>query len=116
MPYFTATQVEQITTILGYASAPHLIAPQLANSYLSAAVERVAQILIDLAEIDAQLKALRPDSMAESVAGMQLNFPKHRALLKSDASDLLKELAQVLGIPLLSKKYAGSARATVSYW
>lgn len=116
MTYLTPLQVEQVTTLLGYGSVAHRIDPYLKEGYLETVVQRVELILTELTEIDEQLKALRPDSMAQSVAGMQLNFPQHRALLRADASNLLKELAQILGIPILFNKYATAPKAIVSYW
>ncbi|HEY9629367.1 MAG TPA: hypothetical protein V6C84_18850 [Coleofasciculaceae cyanobacterium] len=117
MTLLTQTQIDKIQVLAGYSAYPILVVQQLAGPYVQVAVDRVDAIILELADIDTQLRDLRPDSLAIEVQGMKLNFNQQRAILKQDGSQLLKELAQLMAISIVYNKYASSSACqSPHYW
>lgn len=113
----TQLQKDQVEFLLGYVNFPHLVSQRLAEPYKQVKVDRLDAIVIELADIDTQLRDLRPDSLAIEVQGMKLNFNQQRAILKQDGSQLLRELAQLMAISIVYNKYASSSACqSPHYW
>lgn len=67
--------------------------------------EILLSLLAELALIDQQIKDAMPDSMAEKVSDISVNFHRHILILKEEGSRILNELAQFSGLPLAYNRY-----------
>lgn len=128
MPNFTSLQQDQLRVVLGYGSLGNILTTELQEARSQSVIDRALEILDELSRpansvtgdqggIDAQLRAARGDSMAQTVGNLKLSYGQHVGHLKSDGSSLLKELANLLGVNLAYNKYRpGSSVSTQSYW
>lgn len=112
----TDAQKDKVQLLTGHSYFTTLTLQQLSNYYNQVAVDRVDEIILELADIDTQLKELRPDSLALEVQNMKLSFPQQRAILKQDGSNLLMELCQILAITPVYNKYKSSSCSQPHYW
>jgi hypothetical protein len=81
---------------------------EAADPLLTPTRAQVCSRIIDrLSEIDGLIFSALPDSMAVKVGDIAVDYTAHIALLRGEASNLLKQLAATSGIPLLFDKYTG---------
>lgn len=107
-----------ISLQLGYTNED--LEPTLPDARLAKAKDLMAQ----LNAIDTALASATLDSMAVQVDKLTVDFAKHIALLKLEGSRLLKELANVSGLPIVYDRYYGSVETVTkrsvyffqSYW
>lgn len=113
--FLTEEQKDKILTTLGYPNQPRERENSvLSQAYTLAAYSRAIAIVdVELPEIEAELRSIRPNYMAQQVGGTTVNFVQQRALLLADKSRLLQELAQLVGVSLVAKLPSPSI---VSYW
>lgn len=115
MPTFTPSQQERLKLLLGYASISNTLTTELSEERSQPVYDRTLEIIEELAEIDQNLRASRPDTMARQVGQMAVSYPQHVAMQKNAGQGLLVELGDLLGIEVISRKYRRS-RSVVSYW
>jgi hypothetical protein len=67
------------------------------------------RILERLQEIDTLIVQALPDSMAVRVGDITVDYGAHVGLLRSEGSNLLRQLAATADVPLLYDKYTGQS-------
>ena len=75
----------------------------------------IADKLLELVAIDTALREARLNSVAEMVGDMKLNYGAHMTFLRSEGSRLLKEIANLAGIPLAYDRYQNPNKRRLSF-
>lgn len=109
----TNTQKETILFKLGHS-------PTSANDYkgyldadfFSITVLRIDAIVAELNSIDLLLVNTRTDSMATRLDTVEVDFVQHINHLNITGSSLLKELSNLVGVPIFYNKYTGTSSAS----
>ena len=118
MATFTSTQVDKLTTLLGYGSVPITIKWQLQSDFNSDAIATVTQLLQTLADIDAKLTDALGKSRIMEADSIKLNPAANVRHLKSEGSRILSTIAAIVGVCVIHDKYRSVNRTSIkkSYW
>lgn len=117
MAQFDVDDANEIIRTLGY-QVPYdrLYSDQFEHrEFPETYIDRALAILPLLRSIDQQLIEMLPDSMAVEVGELKLSYSQHRRMLRSQATELLQELANLVGLQIARNKYR-SGNPAVSYW
>lgn len=104
----TIEQKETVLFKLGHSPLSALdYAPYLNASFYSITINRIEALIAELDSVDLLLVNSRSDSMTTKLDSIELDFVQHVNHLNSTGSGLLKELSNLLGIPVFYNKYSG---------
>lgn len=117
MATFTSSEVDKLTTLLGYSSAPLLAKYQLESDFSSEAIATITQLLEALADIDAKLTAALGKSKIMEADSIRLNPGANVRHLKSEGSRILSTISAMVGVCVIHDKYRPVNRTSIkSYW
>lgn len=104
----TTAQKEAVLFKLGHSPTSALdYAPYLNASFYSITINRIVALIVELDNVDLLLVNSRSDSMTTKLDSIELDFVQHVNHLNNTGSSLLKELSNLLGIPVFYNKYSG---------
>ncbi len=69
--------------------------------------QEVDRVILELTELDTLIAAALRDSMAIEVGDLKVNYDAHIAHLRGEASNKLRLLSVLTGLPLLFDRYSG---------
>lgn len=119
MAQFTSSQVEKLEMALGYTTSHTMYTfthNQLNSNFTQTVVDRGLAILSQLDNIDTLLSESMDTSYVVESRGSKLSYGAHVKHLKSEASRLLRELANLLDVGINYNKYSSSRELLTSYW
>lgn len=116
MALLNQDQIEKVEMLCGYTTISNTVRTQLTTEFTQVIIDRVSEIISELASIDEYLKEALSTSFVTEARGSKLNYKSHVAHLKSEAVRLLKELANLLSIDVAFNKYQTNKTSTISYW
>ena len=102
---------ERLCVHLGYVSVPDKVATAAWSSTVAGTLE-VWLNAID--GIDESLSAARPDSMAQRIGEVYLNYPQHVHHLIKEGHRSLRAVAMFLDIPIYWDKYLKKSELLIS--
>jgi hypothetical protein len=123
MALFDTDTCHEILRVLGY-TVPYtrIYLDNLeAQDFPDTVVDRVGTILAQIENIDKQIFASLPDTMAKEVGELVLNYRQHYAMLRGQARMLLKEISTLTGVNALSTAFdkyggVGGGAIALAYW
>lgn len=122
MALFDTDDCHEILRVLGYA-VPYTrtYLDNLAlQDFPDTVVDRVGAILTQIENIDKQIYASLPDTMAKEVGELVLNYHQHYAMLRGQGRILVQEVAALVGMyaqPEAFSKYGGiGGGVALAYW
>jgi hypothetical protein len=123
MALFDTDDCHEILRVLGY-TVPYtrLVLDNLSEvDFPDTVVDRVGTILTQIENIDKQIFASLPDTMAKEVGELALNYRQHYAMLRGQARMLISEIATLTGVPARENAFSkyggiGGGAIALAYW
>ena len=123
MALFDTDDSHEILRVLGY-TVPYtrLFLDNLSEQdFPDTVIDRVGTILTQIENIDKQIFASLPDTMAKEVGELTLNYRQHYAMLRGQARMLIAEIATLTGVQALDSAFSkyggvGGGAVALAYW
>lgn len=117
MAQLTLNDIERIEMLTGHSFLSTLVRTQLTNEFSQPVIDRVLEILVEIATVDEQLKEAVSMSFVTQSRESKLNYSLQLRQIKEEGSRILSELCRLLNIHLSYNKYSTSSKKnTKSYW
>jgi hypothetical protein len=123
MALFDTDDCHEILRVLGY-TVPYTriyLDNLAAQDFPDTVVDRVGAILTQIENIDKQIYASLPDTMAKEVGELVLNYRQHYAMLRGQARMLVQEISGLVGVCAQAQAFSkyggvGGGAIALSYW
>ncbi len=121
MATFTDTQKTSIRAYLGYANLDALgqntlsvtsLNDRLNFDYSSSFISHVNQVLFDLASVDTEKRNSLSKTHLVKADVIEFNYGQKMKTLDQLGSQYVKDLASLIGVPILYNKYSGGGSKT----